>query len=193
MRKKYPNLFPRLVIINSQNFPSFPFVQFPRNQQSVQRAGRAFETGSRGDFAHAAISIPRHEYVAFVDPFISGARNKISAWTYIFVSVGWRVHCSPAPQFIGYVVVAHNPRRATVSRVVRFNVAASRFVPRFDTRAPVRRALFARFDGNGLQRLVFWKRNANWASFWKKKKKKERICFSKISNIFWINFFRFVV
>lgn len=167
--------------LNSQNSITLLSLRSVPEKRTIQFKESELETGaSRGDFA--AISIPRHGYVGGsrssirLDP--ADLRNKISGWTHIFVSVGWRSLFAPSIHRVRSS--AHNPRRATVSRVVRFNVAGSRFVPRFDTRAPVRRALFARvstktlcnarcFEGETQRQLSLWK-----------KKKVERICFSRI-------------
>lgn len=167
--------------LNSQNSITLLSLRSVPEKRTIQFKESELETGaSRGDFA--AISIPRHGYVGGsrssirLDP--ADLRNKISGWTHIFVSVGWRSLFAPSIHRVRSS--AHNPRRATVSRVVRFNVAGSRFVPRFDTRAPVRRALFARVSTKTLSTpgVLKEKPSANWAC--EKKKKVERICFSRI-------------
>lgn len=178
----YLETHPRLAIIppdfqlNSQNSITLLSLRSVPEKRTIQFKESELETGaSRGDFA--AISIPRHGYVGGsrssirLDP--ADLRNKISGWTHIFVSVGWRSLFAPSIHRVRSS--AHNPRRATVSRVVRFNVAASRFVPRFDTRAPVRRALFARvstktlcnarcFEGETERQLSLWKKK-KWKGF----------------------------
>lgn len=191
----YLETHPRLAIIppdfqlNSQNSitSSFsPSVQFPRNEQSNSKNPSSKQEHLE---ATAAISIPRHGYVAGsrssirLDP--ADLRNKISGWTHIFVSVGWRSLFAPSIHRVRSS--AHNPRRATVSRVVRFNVAGSRFVPRFDTRAPVRRALFARVSTKTLcNARCFEGETERQLSLWKKKSGKD--LFLKDQNIFSINF-----
>lgn len=177
----YLETHPRLAIIppdfqlNSQNSITLLCLRSVPEKRTIQFKESELET-SRGDFA--AISIPRHGYVGGsrssirLDP--ADLRNKISGWTHIFVSVGWRSLFAPSIHRVRSS--AHNPRRATVSRVVRFNVAASRFVPRFDTRAPVRRALFARvstktlcnarcFEGETERQLSLWKKKKKWKGF----------------------------
>lgn len=174
----YLETHPRLAIIppdfqlNSQNSITLLSLRSVPKKRTIQFKESELETGaSRGDFA--AISIPRHGSRSSIRLDPADLRNKISGWTHIFVSVGWRSLFAPSIHRVRSS--AHNPRRATVSRVVRFNVAASRFVPRFDTRAPVRRALFARvstktlcnarcFEGETERQLSLWKKK-KWKGF----------------------------
>lgn len=180
----YMETYPRLAIIppdfqlNSQNSITLLSLRSVPEKRTIQFKESELETGaSRGDFA--AISIPRHGYVGGsrssirLDP--ADLRNKISGWTHIFVSVGWRSLFAPSIHRVRSS--AHNPRRATVSRV-----STSR--PRVLFRALTRVHRFVVHYSRAFRRKRFAtpgvlkeKPSANWAC---EKKKVERICFSRI-------------
>lgn len=138
----------------------------------IERIRARFETGSQEATLHT-ISIHRHGYVGGapsirLDP--ADLRNKISGWTRIFVSVGWRSLFAPSIHRVRGSA-PHNPRLATVSRVcVRFKtcVAGSHVLSRALWHActgslRIIRARFAlqlgrRFEGETERQLSVWKK-----------------------------------
>lgn len=109
------------------HYTPLPPFNYRESNNPIERIRARFETGSQEATLHT-ISIHRHGYVGGapsirLDP--ADLRNKISGWTRIFVSVGWRSLFAPSIHRVRGSA-PHNPRLATVSRVcVRFKTCVA--------------------------------------------------------------------